>query len=148
MHTRLALEGKGGATMRSGGAYDGWWNGGLRNTATFHNTIAMLTEMIGSPTPTRIPLILDRQIPIGDLAMPVPPQEWHFRQSIDYSISLNRATLDYASRWRENLLFNIYTMGKHSIERGSRDTWTPNPRRESAIAAKMAPVTAAGRAGR
>jgi hypothetical protein len=148
MHTRLALEGKGGATMRSGGAYDGWWNGGLRNTATFHNTIAMLTEMIGSPTPTRIPLILDRQIPIGDLAMPVPPQEWHFRQSIDYSISLNRATLDYASRWRENLLFNIYTMGKHSIERGSRDTWTPNPRRESAIAAKMAPVTAAGRGGR
>src|SRR5678815_189847 len=80
-----------------------------------HNTIAMLTEMIGSPTPSRIPLILDRQIPIGDLAMPVPPQEWHFRQSIDYSISLNRATLDYASRWRENLLFNIYTMGKHSI---------------------------------
>jgi hypothetical protein len=148
MHTRLALEGKGGATMRSGGAYDGWWNGGLRNTATFHNTIAMLTEMIGSPTPTRIPLILDRQIPIGDLAMRTPPQEWHFRQSIDYSISLNRATLDYASRWRENLLFNIYTMGKHSIERGSRDTWTPNPRRESAIAAKMAPVTAAGRGGR
>ena len=38
-------------------------------------------------------------------------------------------------------------MGKHSIERGSQDTWTANPRRESAIAAKMAPVTAAGRAG-
>jgi hypothetical protein len=41
MHTRLALEGKGGATMRSGGPYDGWWNGGIRNTATFHNTIAI-----------------------------------------------------------------------------------------------------------
>jgi hypothetical protein len=137
MHTRLAAENKGGATMRGGGPYDGWWNGGIRNTATFHNTIAMLTEIIGSPTPMRIPLVLQRQIPSGDLAMPVAPQEWHMKQSIEYSTSLDRAVLDYASRMRENLLFNIYTMGKHSIERGSRDTWTANPRRDGAIAAQL-----------
>ena len=64
MHTRLAAEGKPGATMRSGGSYDGWWNGGIRNTAAFHNTIAMLTEMIGSPTPMRIPLVMQRQIAV------------------------------------------------------------------------------------
>ncbi|MEO8623231.1 MAG: peptidase, partial [bacterium] len=137
MHTRLAVEGKGGATMRSGGPYDGWWNGGIRNTATFHNTIAMLTEIIGNPTPMRIPLVLARQIPSGDLALPIAPQEWHFKQSIDYSISLDRAVLDYASRMRENLLYNIYRMGKSSIERGSRDTWTANPRRDGAIANGM-----------
>src|SRR3954466_3531289 len=97
----------------------------------------MLTEIIGSPTPMKIPLVLQRQIPSGDLAMPVAPQEWHFRQSIEYSLSLDRAVLDYASRMRENLLFNIYAMGKHSIERGSRDTWTANPRRDAAIAARM-----------
>jgi hypothetical protein len=129
MHTRLAIEGKGGATMRSGGPYDGWWNGGIRNTATFHNTIAMLTEMIGSPTPMRVPFVAQRQIPGGDIALPIAPQEWRFRQSIDYSVSLNRAVLDYASRMREDLLFNIYAMGKASIARGSRDTWTANPRR-------------------
>ncbi|MBV9879578.1 MAG: peptidase [Gemmatirosa sp.] len=137
MHTRLAIEGKGGATMRSGGPYDGWWNGGIRNTATFHNTIAMLTEMIGGPTPQRIPLVLQRQIPSGDLALPIAPQEWHFEQSIAYSTSLDRAVLDYASRMRENLLYGIYKMGRASIERGSRDTWTANPRREAAIAARM-----------
>ncbi|HEY5492593.1 MAG TPA: M14 metallopeptidase family protein [Gemmatimonadaceae bacterium] len=137
MHTRLAIEGKGGATMRSGGPYDGWWNGGIRNTATFHNTIALLTEIIGSPTPMRIPLVMARQIPSSDLALPIAPQEWHFRQSIDYSVSLDRAVLDYASRMRENLLFNIYTMGRHSIERGSRDTWTANPRRDGAIASQL-----------
>jgi hypothetical protein len=137
MHTRLAIEGKPGATMRNGGPYDGWWNGGIRNTATFHNTIAVLTEMIGSPTPMRIPLVAERQIPRGDLAMPIAPQAWHFRQSVDYSISLNRAVLDHASRQRENLLFNIYRMGKNSIERGSRDTWTPNPRRDAAVAARV-----------
>ena len=71
LHTRLAAEGKPGATMRSGGPYDGWWNGGIRNTAAFHNTIAILTEMIGSPTPMRIPLVMDRQLPTSDIAYPV-----------------------------------------------------------------------------
>ncbi len=140
MHTRLAAENKGGATMRGGGPYDGWWNGGIRNTATFHNTIAMLTEIIGSPTPMRIPLVLQRQIPSGDIALPVAPQEWHMKQSIEYSTSLDRAVLDYASRMRENLLYNIYTMGKHSIERGSRDTWTANPRRDAEIATRLGAV--------
>ncbi|MBL0171225.1 MAG: peptidase [Gemmatimonadaceae bacterium] len=133
MHTRLVVENKPGATMRSGGPYDGWWNGGLRNTATFHNTIAMLTEMIGSPTPMRIPFVAARQVPGGDLAMPIAPQEWHLRQSVDYSVSLNRAVLDYASRLRENTLYNFYSMGKTSIERGNRDTWTANPRRISEV---------------
>ena len=133
MHTRLVVENKPGATMRSGGPYDGWWNGGLRNTATFHNTIAMLTEMIGSPTPMRIPFVASRQVPGGDLAMPIAPQEWHMRQSIDYSVSLNKSVMDYASRLRENTLYNFYAMGKSSIDRGSKDTWTANPRRISEV---------------
>lgn len=137
MHTRLAMEGKPGATMRSGGPYDGWWNGGIRNTAAFHNTIALLTEMIGSPTPMRIPFVAQRQLPGADLAYPVPPGPWHLRQSVDYSISLNRAVLDYASRMRENLLFGIYRMGRNSIERGSQDTWTMNPKRLAVAAQRL-----------
>ncbi|MCC6242642.1 MAG: peptidase [Gemmatimonadaceae bacterium] len=154
MHTRLVVENKPGATMRSGGPYDGWWNGGLRNTATFHNTIAVLTEMIGSPTPMRIPFVANRQVPGGDIAMPIAPQEWRFRQSIDYSVSLNRAVLDYASRLRENTLFNFYAMGKSSIERGGRDTWTANPRRISEVTGQPiftsggAVTAGAGAAGR
>ena len=146
MNTRLVMQGKGGLTQRTGASYDGWWNGGIRNTATFHNTIAMLTEMIGGPTPQRVPLLLNRQIPQADLALPIDPQVWRFRQSVDYSIELNRAVLNYASRNREDLLYNIYTMGKRSIERGSRDTWTANPRRDAAVAAS-AGVGSAGGAG-
>ena len=137
MHSRLAAEGKPGATMRSGGPYDGWWNGGIRNTAAFHNTIALLTEMIGSPTPMRIPLVMQRQLPSADLAYPIEPQEWHLRQSVEYSVSLNRAVLDYAARMRENLLYNIYRMGLRSIERGNTDTWTPNPKRYAEVAARL-----------
>ncbi|HET7694670.1 MAG TPA: M14 metallopeptidase family protein [Vicinamibacterales bacterium] len=135
MHQWLAAEGKPGATMASGGAYDGWWNGGIRNTGNFHNIIAILTETIGSPTPMRIPLVAQRQIPSRDLPYPIAPQEWRFRQSIDYSLSFNRGVLDYASRNRENLLFNIYKMGQRSIERGSGDYWTPSPSRINALPA-------------
>ncbi|MCA1560460.1 MAG: M14 family metallopeptidase, partial [Acidobacteria bacterium] len=147
MHQRLAAEGKPGATMASGGPYDGWWNGGIRNTGNFHNILAILTETIGSPTPMRIPLVIARQLPSRDQPNPIAPQAWHFRQSVDYSISLNRAVIDYASRNREHLLFNIYRMGKNAIERGSRDTWTPSPTRLEALAKKVAEKTGAEDAG-
>ena len=81
----------------------------------------------------RIPLVPQRQIPNRDLPYPIAPQEWRFRQSIDYSMSFNRGVLDYASRNRENLLFNIYRMGQRSIERGSGDYWTPSPSRINAL---------------
>ncbi|HUE84486.1 MAG TPA: M14 metallopeptidase family protein [Vicinamibacterales bacterium] len=148
IHARIAAEGKPGASMRASGPYDGWWNGGIRNTAAFHNIIAILTEMIGSPTPMRIPLVMQRQLPTSDLTFPIPPQVWHFRQSVDYSITNNRAVLDFASRWRETILFNIYQMGRNSIARGSMDHWTPAPHRYAAVAEKMGiPMTGVPRGG-
>jgi hypothetical protein len=138
MHQRLATENKPGATMASGGAYDGWWNGGIRNTGNFHNIIAILTETIGSPTPMRIPFVPARQIPTRDLPYPIAPQEWKFKQSIDYSMSFNRAVIDYASRNREHLLFDIYRMGQRAIQRGSEDSWTPSPSRINATSANDA----------
>jgi hypothetical protein len=136
MHSRFVAEGKGGATMRSGASYSTWWNGGLRTTAYFHNMIGLLTETIGNPTPMEIPFVLERQLPSGNLPLPIEPQRWQFRQSIDYSISANRAVLDYASRYRETLLFNIYRMGRNAIERGSRDHWTIHPAAIEAVRAR------------
>jgi hypothetical protein len=129
MHSRFVAEGKPGATTREGAGYSTWWNGGLRTTAYFHNIIGLLTETIGNPTPIEIPLLPDRQLPSSDLFFPIAPQKWHFRQSIDYSVTANYAVLDIASRNRENFLFNVYRMGKNSIERGSRDHWSPYPSR-------------------
>ncbi len=124
MHARFVAEGKPGATMRSGASYSTWWNGGLRTTQYFHNIIGLLTETIGSPTPMEIPFIPRRQLPHSDLPFPIEPQKWHFRQSVEYSMTANLAVLDLASRYREQLLTNIYRMGRNSIERGSRDHWT------------------------
>ncbi|HEY9515851.1 MAG TPA: M14 metallopeptidase family protein, partial [Gemmatimonadaceae bacterium] len=125
MHTRFVANDMPGVTMRSGASYSTWWNGGLRTMPYFHNMIGLLTEAIGNPTPIDIPLVLDNQLPRGDLPFPIAPHEkWHFRQSMEYELTANRAVLDFASRYREHLLYNIYEMGKNSIERGSQDHWT------------------------
>src|ERR1051326_2839965 len=151
MHSRLVAEGKGGSAMRSGSNYSTWWNGGLRTITYFHNMIGILTEIIGQPTPMSIPLVASKQLPQGDWPLPIAPQTWHYRQSIDYEICNNRAILDLASRYRETFLFNIWRMGMNSIERGSRDNWTITPKRiaalESAAASNPAAIVA-GRGGR
>ncbi|HEX6135167.1 MAG TPA: M14 metallopeptidase family protein [Longimicrobiales bacterium] len=138
MHDRFIREDKPGVTMRSGASYSTWWNGGLRTTPYFHNMIGLLTETIGNPTPIEIPFIPRRQIPHGDLPAPIQPQTWHFRQSIDYSVTANYAVLDIASRRRDTFLYNIYKMGRNSIERGSTDTWTQYPRHVVRAAEQLA----------
>ncbi len=135
MHERLVAEGKGGSAQRTAANYSTWWNGGLRTITYFHNMIGLLTEIIGSPTPTRIPLVADKQLPTGDWPLPVVPQLWHYRQSIDYDVTNNRAVLDYASRNRETLLYDFYLMGRNSIRNGSEDHWTITPDRIDALRA-------------
>ncbi len=133
MNNRLNLENKPGYTKRAGSVYSTWWNGGLRTAPYFHNMIGILTEIIGSPTPMEIPLVPNRLIPTDATTFPITPQKWHFRQSVDYSISLNYAVLNYASRYRDELLFNIYRMGKNAVDRGATDTWTFYPKRAKEI---------------
>ncbi len=135
MVTRLNLEDKPGYTRGTGAPYNAWRNGGLRNSAYYHNQIGILTEMTGHPTPGTIPLTPERLVPSAVFPNPIPPQPWHFRQSIDYSVTLNYAVLNYAVRHGDELLYNIYRMGRNSIERGQRDSWTLYPRLVRKIAA-------------
>ncbi len=133
MHNRFVAEDKPGVVRRRGANYSTWWNGGLRTTVYFHNMIGLLTETIGSPTPMDIPFVAERVLPSDNLPYPIHPQPWHFRQSVDYSVTANKAVLDVASRHREQFLYNIYQMGRNSIERGSRDNWTIRPRQLDAV---------------
>ena len=120
MHNRFVAENKPGATMRRGANYSTWWNGGLRTTAYFHNMIGLLTETIGNPTPmagrvrARPP---DRQrrsaVPdrAADVALPPVDRLLGDRQPR----RARRRVAQHAS----SFLFNIYKMGKDSIEKGS-----------------------------
>ncbi|HEX8906242.1 MAG TPA: M14 family metallopeptidase, partial [Longimicrobiaceae bacterium] len=137
MHSRFEAEGKPGVTMRRGSSYSTWWNGGLRTTAYFHNMIGLLTETIGNPTPIDIPFVVNQQLPRADLPFPIEPQRWHFRQSIDYSVTANYAVLDVASRYRETFLYRIWRMGANAIARGGGDHWTTYPSRLDAVAESL-----------
>jgi hypothetical protein len=137
MHQRFISEGKPGAVMRNAASYQTWWNGGLRTTAYFHNMIGILTEAFGSPTPSRIQFQANRLVPSTDIPFPIEPQEWKFRQSIEYELTANYAILDYASRYRQTLLTNTYVMARNAVEKGRKDTWTLYPSR----------VASAGREG-
>lgn len=127
MHHRFIQEGKGGSTMRSGASYSIWWNGGLRTTPYFHNAIGLLTEIRGGPTPEVIPFIPQRQLATTDIPMPFEPGVLTMAMAIEYSQTANWAVMDYASRNKDLLLYNIWKMGRNSIERGSRDSWTVRP---------------------
>jgi hypothetical protein len=133
MHNRMNVENKPGYTQRGGSVYSTWYNGGLRTTTYFHNMVGLLTEIIGNPTPSEIPLVPSRLLPSGDSPNPITPRKWYFKNSIDYSVSLNYAVLGYAQRYRDELLYNIYQMGRNSIERGKKDTWSFSPKKIDAI---------------
>jgi hypothetical protein len=133
MQNRLNAENKPGYTSKAGSVFSTWYNGGLRTTTYFHNMIGLLTEIVGSPNPSTIPLVTSRLIPNAATPNPIVPQKWLFRQSIDYSVSLNYAVLNYASRNRDELLMNIYRMGKNSIEKGNTDTWSLSPNKIAAM---------------
>jgi hypothetical protein len=151
LNHRFVLEHKPGLTFRAGSNYSTWWNGGLRTTGYYHNQIGILTETIGNPTPMRIALVPERQLRSASLPMPIEPQVWHFRQSVDYSVSANYAFLDLASRYRETFLFNRWVMGTDQIRAGQKDAWTVSPKRVAAMAeaiqADRATSTAENRAG-
>ena len=127
MHNRLIAEGKPGSGMRSVASYSTWFNGNLRTTGYFHNQIGILTEIKGNPTPIGIEFNPDTQLPTNDMPYPVEPGPFLFREAIEYSYTMDMAILDYASRYRETLLYNRYLMGRNNIEKGSRDNWTIHP---------------------
>jgi len=116
----------------------------MRTTVYFHNMIGLLTEAIGNPTPTNIPVVPSKLLPKGDLPMPIQPQKWHFAQSMAYELTANRAVLDVASRYRETFLYNIWKMGRNSIARGSTDSWTVTPRKIAALQAAVGGDSARG----
>jgi len=128
MNARFAWEDKPGVISRSGAPYSMWWNGGLRTTTCFHNMIGILTEVFGNPDPTELVQGPDRRLASGDYPMPVSTRTWHARDTIEYLQTANFAVLDTAARYRAQVLANFGRMAVRSIERGSRDHWTPTPK--------------------
>ncbi|MCA8941982.1 MAG: hypothetical protein KDB80_05420, partial [Planctomycetes bacterium] len=128
INRRFASEGKPGVISRSGAPYSAWWNGGLRTMGPFHNIIGILTESFGHPDPTPLNPTARRRVPSGDYPNPIAPQIWHARRTIEYLQTVNFAILDYAQRYRRELVRDQWRMARNSIERGGGDHWTATPK--------------------
>src|SRR5690606_2650123 len=74
MINRLNVEDKPGYTRLDGAVFSTWWNGGLRTIPYFHNMVGILTEVHGNPTPSQVPLVLDRLIPDNNTPNPIGPR--------------------------------------------------------------------------
>ena len=137
---------KPGAVMRSAASYSTWFNGGIRTTSYFHNQIGILTEMIGNPTPIEIPFVPEMQLPRADVPNPIAPQPWHFRQSIEYSMTTNYAILDIASRAQGRLPLQHVQDGRRT--RSTRATATTGRCIRSASTRCGPRLPGGGRSGR
>lgn len=152
MVNRFSQEEKDGVISRV--TFSMWWNGGMRTAPYFHNQIGILTETgQTSPTPTfwdpaeRPDFIGGRR---GGTVLANQPSMYHpdpweggwlrFRDAIDYMITASMAVLDVGAKRREEWLYNIYRMGKASIEAGEAggpfayvipaEQWDPGAARE------------------
>ncbi len=132
MRKRFDLEGKPGYV--SGITFDMWWNGSMRGVPDFHNMAGYLTETalyrMATPrcyTPDEVPDTfgeangnMPAKTPTTDYTNPWMGGCWHLRDAVTYMDTASKATLDYAAKLKEDLLYNIWFMGTRQIARGEK----------------------------
>lgn len=120
----LDEEGKPGAT-HMGDGFDAWYPGYIDYLPVFKNIPAFWTETQGgSPAPrTSTP----EQVPANmRIAQPLYPNPWlggtwRLRDAVDYMETASISTLDWAAKYKDNLLMNRYKSGREQIERGKKE---------------------------
>lgn len=130
MGNRFAMKKMPGAVSMT--TFEMWWNGGMRTAPYYHNMIGILTETAHtSPTPRfyppdSIPKIIgnasardgaSKKTDGTEIFYPYPWQggESHFRDAVDYMLEASMAVLDLAAEKHDELLYNIYSMGRDAI---------------------------------
>jgi len=119
-------EGKEGAISRL--IFDTWYPGYVTQVVDSHNIISILTEtaLYRYATP-HFYTIRDFPQEYRDLTMsafypnPWKGGWWRLKDAVDYCLTASMAVLDVASKYRIELLFNKYRMGKDIINRFSQE---------------------------
>ena len=118
---RLNSEGKVGAT-HMGDGFDAWYPGYIDYNPVFKNIPSFWTETQGTgpaprtSTPEQVPEAMRRA-----QALYVSPWlggTWHLRDAVEYMETASMATIEYASKYKDNLLYARYQSGRDQIARG------------------------------
>jgi hypothetical protein len=141
---RLDLEGKVGAT-HMGDGFDAWYPGYIDYNPVFKNIPAFWTETQGSgpsprtSQPSDVPANMRRA-----QALYVSPWlggTWRMRDAVEYMTTASIATIEYASKYKEALMYGRYQSGRNQIARGRREApyayVVPQNQRDPAAAVEM-----------
>jgi hypothetical protein len=118
---KLDEEGKVGAT-HMGSGYDAWYPGYVDYAPAFKNIPAFWTETQGrgaAPLETRREQIAaDMRRPQSLYASPWLGGRWTLRDQVEYMKTASIATLEYAAKYKNSLLYGRYLAGRAQIARG------------------------------
>ncbi len=127
MSAGLEERGLPGAT-HMGTGFDDWYPGFIDHANNFHNVAAFLTETgrHGSATP-RFYTIQDRpprsrdQRPESLSSSPWPGGWWRLADSVEYMLTASMSVLDYAAKYKVDVLYNRYQAGRDVIRMHTQD---------------------------
>jgi hypothetical protein len=120
----LEERGQIGAT-HMGTGYDAWYPGYIDYLPMFKNIAAFWTETQGSGAaprtsqPEQVPAAMRR--PQSLYSSPWLGGTWRFRDAVDYMHTASLSVMEYASKYKESLLYNRYQAGRDQILKGRRE---------------------------
>ncbi len=121
MSQALEERGQRGAT-HMGTGFDNWYPGFMDHAHNFHNTVSFLTETAlyryatpGFYTINDFPP-RDRELrPQSLYSSPWEGGWWRLRDAVDYMLTASISVLDFAAKFRRDLLYNRYQAGRDVI---------------------------------
>jgi len=143
----LEERGQVGAT-HMGTAFDAWYPGYIDYAPNFKNVPAFWTEtaLFQYATPREY-TIADFPESFKDLrpqslySSPWRPGWWRLGDAVSYMQTASLAVLEYASKYKESLLFNRYMAGRDQIARGRREApfayFVPQDQRDPVAAVEL-----------
>jgi hypothetical protein len=143
----LEERGQVGAT-HMGTAFDAWYPGYIDYAPNFKNVPAFWTEtaLFQYATPREY-TIADFPESFKDLrpqslySSPWRPGWWRLGDAVAYMQTASLAVLEYASKYKESLLFNRYLAGRDQIARGRREApfayFVPQEQRDPVAAVEL-----------
>jgi zinc carboxypeptidase len=122
----LEERGQVGAT-HMGTAFDAWYPGYVDYAPNFKNIAAFWTEtalfQYATPHDYSIddfpPLSRDLR-PTSLYSSPWPPGTWRLRDAVDYMETASLSVIEFASKYKDSLLFNRYQAGRDQIALGRK----------------------------
>ncbi len=143
----LESNGMVGAT-HMGTGFDAWYPGYVDYMPMLQNIAAFWTEtaLYRYATPhfytiDEFPADMRDLRPQSLYSSPWPGGWWRIKDAIDYMETASLAVLDYAAKYREELLYNRYQAGRNAIQRYRKDPpyayIVPRAQRDPVAAAEM-----------